>query len=44
MADEVSPKTEEFIRSRRDPSKGAGLEVADFEEYRFMYHHAWGDN
>ena len=43
-ADELSPKAQDYIRSRRDPSQGAGLEVADFEEYRFLYHHAWGDS
>jgi PhoD-like phosphatase len=42
-ADEVSPATQEFIRSRRDPSKPPGYEVADFEEYTRLYWESWGD-
>ena len=41
-ADEVSPATCEFIASRRDPEIPPGLEVADFEEYRCLYHESWG--
>jgi len=42
-ADEVSPKTLEFIRSRRDTSEPPGEEVKDFEEYTRLYREAWGD-
>src|SRR5918998_964586 len=42
-ADEVSPKTLEFIRSRRDVEIPPGEEVADFEEYTRLYWEAWGD-
>ncbi len=41
-ADEVSPETAEFIRSRRDVGKPPGLEVAGFEEYARLYREAWG--
>ena len=43
-ADEASPKTREFIRSRRDPSEPPGEEVKDFEEYTKLYREAWGDS
>ena len=39
-ADEPSPGTLDFIRSRRDPNDPPG--VADFEEYTRLYHDAWG--
>ena len=42
-ADEVSPKTLEFIRSRRDTSQPPGEEIADFEEYTRLYREAWSD-
>jgi PhoD-like phosphatase len=42
-ADEVSPGTLEFIRSRRDTSVAPGEEVADFQEYTRLYWDAWGD-
>jgi hypothetical protein len=42
-ADEVSPDTLEFIRSRRDPSVGAGKSIGDFEEYTRLYREAWSD-
>jgi hypothetical protein len=42
-ADEVSPAIAARIAQRRDPSQGAGTEVADFEEYTWLYHEAWGD-
>jgi hypothetical protein len=42
-ADEVSPETLEFIRSRRDTSQPPGEEVADFEEYTRLYREAWSD-
>ncbi len=40
-ADEVSPGTLAFIRSRRDVSRPPGEEVADFEEYTRLYREAW---
>src|SRR5687767_2818267 len=42
-ADEASPGTREFIRSRRGPTKPPGLEVADFEEYTRLYWDSWKD-
>ena len=42
-ADEVSPETREFIRSRRDPSEPPGESIADFEEYTRLYRESWGE-
>ncbi|MBA2615274.1 MAG: alkaline phosphatase family protein [Actinobacteria bacterium] len=42
-ADEVSPKTLEFIRARRDTSVPPGEEIADFEEYTRLYWESWQD-
>ncbi len=42
-ADEVSPQTMEFIRSRRNTTEPPGEEVADFEEYTRLYWESWGD-
>jgi hypothetical protein len=42
-ADEVSPDTLEFIRSRRDTSQPPGDGIADFEEYTRLYREAWID-
>jgi hypothetical protein len=42
-ADEVSPETSAFIRSRRDVSQPPGEEVADFEEYTRLYRESWTD-
>ncbi|MBA2537407.1 MAG: alkaline phosphatase family protein, partial [Actinobacteria bacterium] len=42
-ADEVSPRTLEFIRSRRDVDVPPGEEIADFEEYTRLYREAWQD-
>ena len=42
-ADEVTPDTREFMRSRRDTSKPPGETIADFEEYTRLYHEAWSD-
>jgi hypothetical protein len=41
--DEGSPKTRERIRAARDVSEPPGLEVANFEEYTWLYHESWGD-
>ena len=40
-ADEVSPKTAEMIRARRDTETGAGEQIADFEEYTALYRESW---
>jgi hypothetical protein len=42
-ADEVSPATAEFIRSRRDVEEPPGDEIADFEEYTRLYRESWSD-
>jgi len=42
-ADEVSPQTSEFIRSRRSTKTGPGEEIADFEEYTMLYRESWTD-
>jgi hypothetical protein len=42
-ADEGSPRARDRIRARRDVSRPPGLEVADFEEYTWLYEEAWGD-
>jgi PhoD-like phosphatase len=42
-ADEVSPRTRDFIRTRRDPSQPPHWEVADFEEYTHLYLDSWSD-
>jgi hypothetical protein len=42
-ADEVSPDTLDFIRSRRDTSRPPGETIADFEEYTRLYLEAWSD-
>ena len=42
-ADEVSPDTLEFIRSRRDTSVPPGETIADFEEYTRLYREAWSE-
>ncbi len=42
-ADEVSPKVAERIADRRGPKEGAGEEIANFEEYTWLYHETWSD-
>jgi hypothetical protein len=42
-ADEVSPQTEVFLESRRDPDDRPGEQVYDFEEYTQLYREAWGE-
>jgi hypothetical protein len=42
-ADETSPENRERIRRRRDITTGAGDQVADFEEYTWLYHESWTD-
>jgi hypothetical protein len=42
-ADETSDATKERIRRRRDIATGAGEQVADFEEYTWLYAESWTD-
>jgi hypothetical protein len=42
-ADDTSKQTRERIAQRRDISKPPKAEVADFEEYTWLYHESWGD-
>jgi hypothetical protein len=42
-ADEVSPRTRDFIAARRDTRRPPGWEVADFEEYAQLYRESWTD-
>jgi len=42
-ADETSPDTQQRIRRRRDITKGSGAQVADYEEYTWLYHESWTD-
>jgi hypothetical protein len=42
-ADEVSPQVLKKIEERRSTRVGAGKEIADFEEYTWLYHESWGD-
>jgi PhoD-like phosphatase len=42
-ADEVSPATQERISARRGPESDPQEEVADFEEYTWLYRESWAD-
>lgn len=42
-ADEVSPGVKRRIAERRDTDEGSGEEIADFEEYTWLYEESWGD-
>ncbi len=42
-ADEVSDATKARIRARRGLADPPGAEVADFEEYTWLYDESWGD-
>jgi hypothetical protein len=44
-ADEITPRTEQWIRANRDPDdpEGPGLEIADFGEYSHLYSESWSD-
>ncbi|MDQ1732813.1 MAG: hypothetical protein QOK10_2972 [Pseudonocardiales bacterium] len=42
-ADETTPATRERIRQRRDITKGAKEQAADFEEYTWLYAESWTD-
>jgi hypothetical protein len=41
--DEGSRHVRERIARRRDTSRPPGREVADFEEFTWLYHESWGD-
>jgi hypothetical protein len=41
--DEGSPRTLEFMRSRRDLSQPPGRCVADYEEYAHLYNESWSE-
>jgi hypothetical protein len=40
-ADEVSPRTRDYISARRDIEREPGGEVLDVDEYTMLYHEAW---
>lgn len=42
-ADDASPQTRAFIRSRRSTRDPPGEEVADFEEYTRLYRESWSE-
>jgi hypothetical protein len=42
-ADDASPETRAFIRSRRSTREPPGEGVADFEEYTRLYRESWGE-
>jgi hypothetical protein len=42
-ADEVSPGTQSFIETRRDPSVPPGERVLDFEDYTQLYLESWSE-
>jgi hypothetical protein len=41
--DEGAPDTRRRIAARRDTRRPPGTEVADFEEYTWLYHEAWSE-
>ncbi|WP_046508263.1 alkaline phosphatase D family protein [Streptomyces odonnellii] len=42
-ADETSEATRARLAERRDPAEPPGAEVADYEEYTYLYDESWGD-
>jgi hypothetical protein len=42
-ADETTPQTQQRIRQRRDITTGPKEQVADFEEYTWLYAESWTD-
>jgi hypothetical protein len=42
-ADEVSPDVAAKIKARRSTDTGSGEEIADFEEYSWLYQESWSD-
>ena len=43
-ADETSDATQQRIRAKRDITVAPGDQVADFEEYTWLYHESWTDS
>jgi hypothetical protein len=42
-ADDTSPETQARIAARRDVREAPGTDVADFEEYTWLYGESWGE-
>ncbi|MGH3451478.1 MAG: alkaline phosphatase D family protein [Haloechinothrix sp.] len=42
-ADETSPRTQQWLRRRRDTTQPPKLGIADFEEYTHLYQETWSD-
>lgn len=42
-ADETAPAIRRLLAARRDLNRPPGTEVADFEEYTWLYQHVWSD-
>jgi hypothetical protein len=42
-ADELTEETRRAVAARRNIRAGPGAEVADFEEYTWLYHESWQD-
>jgi hypothetical protein len=42
-ADEVSPSTQSFIETRRDPAEPPGERVLDFQDYTKLYLESWSE-
>ena len=42
-ADDTSPAVQDRIRAKRDIRRGAKKQVADFEEYTWLYDESWGE-
>ena len=42
-ADETTPRTQQRIRQKRDITTGSKDQVADFEEYTWLYAESWSD-
>ncbi|MBA0127149.1 alkaline phosphatase family protein [Haloechinothrix sp. YIM 98757] len=42
-ADETSARIRQLIRARRDTARPPGVEVAEFEEYTWLYQETWTD-
>ena len=42
-ADELTDETKRAVAARRDITSGPGAQVADFEEYTWLYQESWQD-
>jgi phosphodiesterase/alkaline phosphatase D-like protein len=42
-ADDTTQQTQDRIAARRDPKQPPGTEVANFEEYTWLYHESWSE-